>query len=156
MTLRRRAVISGAALALLVLPVRPAAAPPKWACEKGELCVWSERDFGGCFADFTVPPDERDYKRLRWDNCPARSLNDDVSSYRNQTDSYVFFFTGTNFDGNIWCAYPGASQGALNEHFGPGSADNLFSSHKEGPDESGNTSQPDGTAPAGCGWRDFD
>src|SRR5688572_2032711 len=99
---RRGFLILGAALALSLLPMRPAAAPPKWVCEPGELCLWSERDFNGCFADFPVPPDESDYKRLRWDSCPSRTINDDVSSYRNRTESYVFLFTETNFGGNIW------------------------------------------------------
>jgi peptidase inhibitor family I36 len=158
--LRRLAVVALAAAAA----VGPPAAPPATAagsvgdasCDAGELCLWGDHNYRGCFADFTYPFVVPDFRKTRWNTCPDRTLNDDVESYRNHTDSYIFLFTNPKYQGNTWCAYPGASENALNHNPGFVSADNQFSSLKEGPDETGNTTEPEGAGPHGCSWRDYD
>jgi hypothetical protein len=157
---RWRALIAAAVVTSPVVPLDPAAAQTGGACAKHRLCVWSERDFTGCFAEFDLGPaepgvfrEEPHYKQLRWANCPDRHLNDDVSSYRNHSESYVFFYTDARFRGLKWCTTPGSQEANLNERF-PGPADDTFSSHREGPDDSGRRSDPGDDKY--CNWADND
>lgn len=106
-------------------------------CDEGEICVWSDYDYTGCFYDFTPKRknEDRDYSdgTPRWTNC-TRTMNDDISSYRNRSSTHsVIFYTEQGSRGDRFCGWPGASSSDLRnfDHiFSPTiHANDAFSSH---------------------------
>jgi hypothetical protein len=92
----------------VVLPSQPAGAD-RAQCGQGQVCVWEHDDYQGCFA--VLPPQDKDWRdgRPAWKDCQG-TMNDKVSSYVNNSDSWVGFWENQNRrNGYALCVKPGAS-----------------------------------------------
>jgi hypothetical protein len=134
-------VVRAGVLAVLVavtvaVPSGPASTLSDLSCDKGEVCVWDERNHKGCYADMPVPSFDSDWiddDGPFWANC-AGHINDRVSSYWNRGDKIVVFYTKPGGLGNSLCVFPGAK----GKRIGWDRMDNQFSSHNnELPDAEG-------------------
>ncbi len=89
-------------------------------CDEGEICVWSDYDYTGCFYDFTPKRKDEDVDYSdgtpRWTNC-TRTMNDDISSYWNRTSTHsVIFYTDPGLREDNFCGWPGARSPDLRNH----------------------------------------
>jgi Peptidase inhibitor family I36 len=107
---RRNALVS----LLLLLPVGLQMVVPFEAqagidgtCGEGDLCLWMDANQQGCLWDNGV---HEDYRKERYTTCPDRSMNDSVSSYRNDRGvDWLVMWENPNFKGAAYCVGPKAS-----------------------------------------------
>jgi len=114
-----RGIGAAAALAaVLLITAAPdaQAAHKDRACDAGESCFWKDANASGCIYDydpFQRPgkgDDARDFTKARYVSCPGDSLNDSISSYRNNVEGLlIILYEHTNNAGATFCIYPGAS-----------------------------------------------
>jgi len=90
-------------------------------CDAGEVCLWEDSNFKGCFVDL-YPGIERTYTdgSPRWNYTPRgkncnHTVNDKVSSYWNRSSGYMKFRNNSygSAEVNFFCAKQGASSGNL-------------------------------------------
>ncbi|GAA5091870.1 peptidase inhibitor family I36 protein [Nocardia iowensis] len=142
---RFRSALTGTILAIGLYaassgaPVTAAPATGDGKCERGEICVWQNDDFKGCFYDFVPPNEDSNYGNgsPRWNNCDG-TMEDKISSYRNRSGHWVVFGE-TRANAGRWgaagqfrhCAAPGAESSNLANFGDPlmWSIENRISSH---------------------------
>jgi hypothetical protein len=85
-----------------------ARAVPDGTCGVGEFCLWMDANQQGCFWHGAVT--NEDFRKVRYTTCPDRSLNDSVSSYKNDrgSDWYVLY-DNPQYKGAAYCLGPKAS-----------------------------------------------
>lgn len=79
-------------------------------CEDGELCLWRDANFSGCFFDYSIELNHPNLKNAKYDTCPDQKLGDSISSYRNNYKSYTLFLAEhPDFKGYHYCVEGRAS-----------------------------------------------
>jgi hypothetical protein len=115
-------------------------------CEPGEVCMWVNDDYLGCFNDLIPPNTDSDYTNASpdWNNCQF-TINDHISSYINRSGGWIKWYYDSGFNGYSFCAAPSASSTDLQSFYRPGapSPEDDFSAH-----------QTYGSEPAGCTFTD--
>jgi hypothetical protein len=95
------------------LPAPAARARPvdnNGACEDGELCLWRDANFSGCFFDWASEINVDNLKSVKYDTCPDQKLGDSISSYRNNYADYTLFLAEhPDFKGYHYCVEGRAS-----------------------------------------------
>jgi hypothetical protein len=100
------------------------------ACDPGELCVWIDPGYQGCFSDMLPRVKIHDMAPYPWDTCKKLSLNDSITSYNNKSGAWYTFGRDPELGGFKACVGPYA----VNDNLGNfairnyGSMDNQFSS----------------------------
>jgi peptidase inhibitor family I36 len=152
-------VVILASTLFLVTPTAPAQGSTlgNMVCDDGEACVWSDRDFSGCFADLRMPSKDANYVdgNPSWSNCPG-NMNDKISSYRNRSQYWFFMYEHIKYEGNKFCGLPGGQSNNLS-HLAGGSfgfsPEDRMSSHSYGDGAPPRCSSAD-NGPRCCEWRD--
>ncbi len=108
--MRRLVIISALSLLLFgFAPTEARAALDNNLCDKNELCVWEAPDRTGCFTDIGADEPWGDLSRYSYDTCPSTQMNDNISSFFNNSGMGIGFFTDPGFKGKLYCAYPNSS-----------------------------------------------
>jgi hypothetical protein len=116
---RKRVVMAAVVLAsgLLVSDAPEAQAAHKdKACDAEEMCFWKDAHMAGCtydsdpFNEAARKDSHGDFSKLRYVSCPKDSLNDSISSYRNNISAVnIVLYEHPNQQGLTFCINSGAS-----------------------------------------------
>jgi len=113
-------------LLFFLLPIAPAVAG-KYDCRNGQICVWKDNKYRGCFDNSIRQPNSNwsGSKAPKWNNCRwPRNINDQVTSYFNNSSRWVIFYKHKNGRGSAHCVAPGASTSNVG-----GRMNDTYSSH---------------------------
>jgi hypothetical protein len=127
---RLRAMAALVALtSLFVVFPQPQASAGLSACRRGELCVWEDKGYRGCFA--RLPMEDKNYADgyPAWENCPGVTMNDKISSYANRRDRWAGFWTYKDRQDLALCVTPDGESPDLDNLANPESYEDEISSH---------------------------
>jgi hypothetical protein len=95
---------------LVTVPVPHAGAAPLDAvCDGGEWCVFKDSGFRGCVFDYPDAPEANGNVDGDYVNCRGQKVKDSISSYRNNTGSWLVMWEHPDGKGFQYCVVPGGS-----------------------------------------------
>jgi hypothetical protein len=79
-------------------------------CDDGDVCLWRDGNLRGCLydSDANNDDDNTNFTNVRYNTCPKISLNDSVTSYFNNRDTWLELYEHALYQGFHYCVAPRA------------------------------------------------